>query len=84
MQLTKNSCICTHLTRHVKICHRPYIQVEERILWTVQLFRLCTTDGTAKALESTERTGGTAALTDCVMLDSELKVYCRVLQSSSA
>ena len=25
---------------------------------------------TAKALESAERTGGTAALTDCVMLDN--------------
>ena len=47
------------------------IQVEEPILWTVQLFRLYTTDGTAKTLESAERTGGTAALLkDCVMLDS--------------
>ena len=55
-----------HLTKHVKICHRPYIQVEESILCTVQLCILYTTDGTAKALESDEATGGIEALlTSC-------------------
>ena len=70
-----------HLTRHVKIYNRPYIQVEDPILCTVQLciysstrtsimysstIRLYTTEGNAKALESAERIGGTAALTDWV------------------
>ena len=69
-----------HLTRHVKIYHRTYIQVEDPILYTVQLcvysstrtnimystIRLYTTEGNAKALESAERIGGTAALTDWV------------------
>ena len=70
-----------HLTRHVKIYHRPYIQVEDPILCTVQLciysstrtknimystIRLYTTEGNAKALESAERIGGTAAPTDWV------------------
>ncbi len=62
-----------HLTRHVKIYHRSYIQVEDPILCTVQLciywstrtnimystIRLYTTEENAKALES-------AALTDWV------------------
>ena len=69
-----------HLTRHVKIYHRPYIQVEDPILYTVQLcvysstrtnirystIRLYTTEGNAKALESAETIGGTAAPTDWV------------------
>ena len=55
-----------HLTRHVKIYHRTYIQVEDPILYTVQLcvysstrtnimynstIRLYTTEGNAKALD---------------------------------
>ena len=47
-----------HFNRHVKLCHRPYPQVEEPILWTVKLLRLYTIDGTAKALESAERIEG--------------------------
>ena len=47
-----------HFNRHVKIFHRPYTQVEVPILWTVQLLRLYTIDGTAKDLESAERIEG--------------------------
>jgi len=70
-----------HLTRHVKIYHRPYIQVEDQMLCTVSIMhiysstrtnimystiRLYTAEGNAKALESAERIGGTAAPTDWV------------------
>ena len=66
-----------HLTRHVKIYHRPYIQVEDQMLCTVSIMhiysstrtnimystiRLYTTEGNAKALESAERIRGAAAL----------------------
>ena len=74
-------------TRHVKICHRSYIQVEEPILCTVQLCILYTTDdGTANALESTEATGGIEALTDCdvkMMVVLELLTQLSIKQLSS-